>query len=251
MQATYKLPLSGKKGKGKFALVPAPLRAELLKNQWQCNSKGCAVGKVRGMKTPLQRRVWDLLVKRGLKPATDKERYQIAHIDGDKLNNTVNNLHAVTNQQNKGERRPSATPRSRQNSEYMGVTSNKQRDGWLARYKGIFLGKSKDPLVCAHMHDHAAALNKDGRTNFPELSPTDKLSAAATARVVRYVEFASECKEEGVHPQLNGKFRVCVDHTSVCKVSTLEEAVKWRDMARQKGARHTREVFANTFTAML
>lgn len=250
MEENFKLPLSGKKGKGKFAIVPAPLRAELLKNKWWCdNSKGYAVGQVNGKKTFLHKRVYELLAKRGLRPALDENYCQVDHANRTPLDNSFNNLRPATfstNNQNQAKRKHSKS--TTQQCLYKGVSYNCSQSTWRAIFKNVHLGTHKDPLICAFWFDHAVFLDgQDGLTNFPEPNPSYPLKPAAKARLMTRFAMSADCKERCVYPAADGSFRVNVSRQQICTAPTLEEAVIFRDLAKEKGATHARELFAQIY----
>jgi hypothetical protein len=106
----------------------------------------------------------------------------VDHIDGNRLNNTRDNLRIVTRSQNNWNRRPNKGHR------YKGVYSHAR--GWHARIrylnKRIHLGYFDDPVTAARVYD-AAALHLFGhfaRPNFPD----EPVSEDIQAQLLRILE---------------------------------------------------------------
>ena len=142
-----KVPLSGKYGQGKFALIDDE-DAYLLVGRRVCvdGTSGYAIVSVNNSSRTLQRYL--------LSPA-DYNVY-VDHVNHDKLDCRRSNLRLVTPQQSTFNRR---TPRHNR-SGYLGVFWNRQRDRYMARIvndgKSYYLGLYADPRDAALAYDKKA-----------------------------------------------------------------------------------------------
>jgi len=147
---TKQIPLNGKHGQGKFAIVDDADYEFLNQYRWFLSKNGYAFrfnGSFRkGGKPVLMHN--QILVDCGLDT--------IDHIDRDKLNNTRDNLRPATYQQNNrntGKKKSSS-------SKYKGVHWNKRRNRWMARlcinYKSITLGQFLTEAEAALAYNRAA-----------------------------------------------------------------------------------------------
>jgi frataxin-like iron-binding protein CyaY len=99
------------------------------------------------------------------------ERYEIDHIDQDKLNNSLSNLRLVSHSQNMINK-PKASGKS---SKYLGVHFNKQKNKWRGQIainsKQYHLGWFKTEIEAAKVRDEYAknsGLYLDSNLNFPK-----------------------------------------------------------------------------------
>ena len=135
--------------KGKFALVDDEDYDFLMQWKWYCGSHGYAersvyLGKING--SHKSRRI---LMHRQLMNTQDA--MQVDHIDGDKLNNSKNNLRNVTD----GENKLNKPAQKNGKSKYKGVHWHGQRKKWTAQIKrgkkrlslGLFLREEEAAMA--------------------------------------------------------------------------------------------------------
>lgn len=92
----------------------------------------------------------------------------VDHIDGDKLNNTIENLRLVTTQQNTF----NSSPQKGKSSKYKGVAWDKKRKKWRARIvisgKEIYLGRYDSEQDAKAAYDNAA---KEHQGDYRKIQP--------------------------------------------------------------------------------
>ncbi len=150
-----KLPLSGKLGKGKFAIVDSDVFDTVSHYKWGLLPAGY-VRRVSGKRTIYLHR--EIL--------TPPVRMQIDHINRNKLDNRRANLRTVTAAQNCQNRLRTPSHRSYiGTSAYIGVQRSYTRkpkyglyihQSWQAHIKGHYLGSFKSELDAARAYDAAA-----------------------------------------------------------------------------------------------
>lgn len=119
MSGTARIPLSGKKGVGKFAIIDIEDIELASKYKWHLNSSGYAVNRTNGKTIRLHR----LINKTPDNMLTD-------HKNKNRLDNRKCNLRSVTHKENGNNR-----------SNVKGYTFDVSRGKWLVRYKGKFYGR--------------------------------------------------------------------------------------------------------------
>lgn len=148
--------------KGKFALINQEKFEKLINYNWFCNSSGYAERSERtsnGTKHILMhRQILDF-----------PKDLEIDHINGDPLDNRIENLRVVEHQQNLFN-----SPKPKNNtSGFKGVEYLKNRQKYRARIginkKKLHLGYFDDPIEAAKAYDKAALklYGKYARLNFP------------------------------------------------------------------------------------
>jgi hypothetical protein len=143
-----KIPLT----KGKLAIVDDEDYEYLNVNKWYCSTTGYATRATRRDHNHKQKRI--MMHREIIKAPVD---VQVDHIDGNRLNNTKENLRLVTRQQNQMNRRKLKTNSS---SKYKGVTFYSKVNLWVAtiyfKNKRIHLGYYKTELDAAKAYNNAA-----------------------------------------------------------------------------------------------
>lgn len=168
-QETRLIPLSGKHGQGKFAIVDASDYDALSKYKWSI----CAGGYVGG-------KVWvgdyqkQVLIHRFIMKPPDE--LDTDHRNGNKLDNRRENLRNCPTQHNTWNRRKTKKPTS---SRFAGVSFDKAEGKWNANigYMGrqINLGLYDDEEYAARVRDGAAAVlfgEFAPPRNIPDKEPT-------------------------------------------------------------------------------
>lgn len=132
------IPLSGKKGKGKFVKVSDKDYKRLLHlGPWYLSGKGYAIGGDNGLTT-----MHRLLV------STDEGR-EVDHINGDKLDNQRRNLRVVTRSQNmmNGKKYRNTT------SVYKGVSYSNWAKKWRVQIGRMYIGDFDNERHAALVYD--------------------------------------------------------------------------------------------------
>ena len=159
------IPLHGKHGTGKYAIVDADQFAKISKHRWTMNANGTGY--------PVAKAVIDgerrtLSIAREILDCPDG--LVVDHINGDTLDNRVSNLRICTQGQNARNR--GATRNSRRQSRYKGVRRHYRK--WQARigvnYRVLHIGLFETEREAAEAYDRAARkhFGKFARLNFPE-----------------------------------------------------------------------------------
>lgn len=163
-----KIPLKGKHGEGKFALVDAEDFEELNKYTWLASERGYALRRTNQGDKPMT-----MLMHRQVIGA---EKGQVVdHINRDKLDNRRSNLRIVTQAQNTMNRSGDKT----NISGFKGVYWQKNRQNWQARiskdYVRVHIGTFDDPEEAARAYDTVAAklFGEYALLNFPDSPPTE------------------------------------------------------------------------------
>jgi hypothetical protein len=150
---TFSVPLGGKRGEGKFAIIDEDFVEVVNKFNWNLHINGYAstasptswFGKTKTMR--LHHFIVGQPIIKGL---------VIDHKNGNKLDNRVCNLQIITNQQNIRKQKIN----NKNTSGYKGVCWIKRDKKWLAyiyvNCKGIYLGRFDDPTTAAQAYDSAA-----------------------------------------------------------------------------------------------
>jgi hypothetical protein len=114
----------------------------------------------------LHRWIWDSWANRSL------GGLQIDHINGDKLDNRLENLRVATNSQNQCNNRVRKDSSSKFKGVYYSKSKHKYRAHIYANGKSIHLGFYTDPLEAAKAYDQAAIhyFGEFARTNIRPLS---------------------------------------------------------------------------------
>ena len=247
------IPMTGAKAEalGLSVRVPKCMWRLVNVHRWHLHENGgiqYAKTTIDGKGVSLHRFVYGELVKMGRKPAPTQEQKHIDHINGDGLDNSEENLQAITPSGNSQKKRKPVIIAERV-SAYRGVHANSVLTTpwlWRACYKGACLGISEDPFVCACWYDHAIFReNKGGVTNFPSPNPSHPLSSDAIANLDK-IEAQPKLKNAGIGitKLSHGMYTVNIRRKNVGTFQTHEEAVIFRDMAQTEGvpaAKHTRK----------
>jgi hypothetical protein len=133
-----RVPLHGKYGEGKFALIDAADAEKVLARRWRVSreSNGVGVSVVSGHTSALK-------LHRLLMPEAD----QIDHVNGDTFDNRRENLRAADYSQNRRNTRKRANLSSR----YKGVTRSGMR--WKCSVSNVYLGTFEDEIEAAKTYD--------------------------------------------------------------------------------------------------
>lgn len=149
--------------KGYSAQVDDEDYESLSKYKWQCHAGGYAV-RAEG---PKKKRIF-ILMHRDVLKIKHGDKVHIDHIDGNRLNNTKQNLRCVTNQQNCFNKKGSFST-----SQYKGVCWSKTVGKWKSaitfNYKTFHLGLFIDEVEAAKAYDTAALkyYGQYSKLNFP------------------------------------------------------------------------------------
>ena len=251
------VPLSG--GDEQVARVSPAVYEEVVKHQWTAQKQGRVIyarGNVKG-KGPvsLHRFVYALLIKKGLRPVPSPEQTHIDHIDSDGLNNTTENLQAVTPSVNAQKMRKRLT-QSSVSCQYRGVHKDKFSGRYSACFKGAYLGSSGDPYIAACYYDHAAVREGLGyATNFPQLDHAHPLTQKAKDNIAK-----QERRTLAKQAHYRRSNRVCVgiqkrEDKFACTAKgrcvgtfpTKKEAVLFRDVALKQGVACAKELAVSVY----
>jgi len=154
---------------GKVALIPEQCYDSLINFKWTaCCSRGktwYAVSAPNERRHSMHRLVWNLIngpIPKGM---------EIDHIDGNGLNNSIENLRLVTPQQNHFNTR---LKKLNNTSKFKGVSWNEQCKNWRASIifndKFIHIGRYKSEIEAAKAYDRKAKelFGEFARPNFKE-----------------------------------------------------------------------------------
>jgi hypothetical protein len=136
------IPLNGKHGKGKFALVDDEDYEELMKYKWRVNSVGYAV---RGYSISMHRLIMNC--DKGL---------LVDHINHEPLDNQKRNLRICTTSQNGMNRVPKKGGTSKYKSVYFNKAAKKWRASIMINGKSIHLGTFNTELEAAQAYNAKA-----------------------------------------------------------------------------------------------
>lgn len=144
---TRKIPLTGKYGQGKYALVSEEDYEELAQYKWRVGTHGYAM---RAKWNPEKGNNDCVLMHREI--AKPSKGLMVDHVDMDKLNNTRGNLRVV----NKSQNTTNALSRKGSSSMYKGVTYNKRSGKWaveltkdyVKHYVGLFSDEVEAARAC-------------------------------------------------------------------------------------------------------
>jgi HNH endonuclease/AP2 domain len=157
-----KIPLGGKRGIGKFAIVDNEDYEWLVRFKWHLDKSGYAVhAPAQGVNEIRMHRI--LLV-----PGNGRE---VDHIDGNRLDNRKANLRVCTRQQNCFNKK-----KTWGSSRFKGVSLDKTWDKWTAKIqinkKQIHIGRFKKEIEAARAYDKFALklFGEYAKINFPEES---------------------------------------------------------------------------------
>ena len=166
------IPLGGKVAAGRSALVDERFADELRKHRWHCDSDGyarhdiyCGMqdGKQKARHVYIHNEVWRLAGR------TIPAGQELDHINGDPLDNRIENLRVVTHQQNSCNRKSQCG-----SSRYKGACWHKAKGKWHASImhngKRIHLGYFANEIEAAKAYDTAARrlFGEYARCNFRE-----------------------------------------------------------------------------------
>jgi hypothetical protein len=225
-----RIPLSGKHGKGKVALVDE-VDADLADLKWHCTAAGYATRKSGPKAFYLHRLIIDRVIGEQL-----HESEKVDHIDRNKLNNRRSNLRVVTHAQNLA----NANRRRDNEHGYRGVTYNKHTDRWFARLqvnqRTIHLGHFDTPEQAAKAYDAAARQylpEHHGQLNFPdEVHDLKEISHPGM-----FVTNTSGYRGVSYHKKV-GRWRACIvvnnQQRFLGHFSTPEEAARAYDIAAKE-----------------
>jgi len=142
------IPLSGKRGAGKFAIVDDDLLPFLSLYSWCIDTQGYARAKIYWQNKSL----WISMHQFILPP---KNRKEVDHINGDKLDNRTCNLRLVSRQQNSWN-----ITKVKAKSGYKGVWQFKKYNRWRAyisvNHEKKYLGSFIDVKDAARAYNSAA-----------------------------------------------------------------------------------------------
>lgn len=149
MSMTKKIPLHGKYGEGKFALVSDEDYDELAKYRWRVGTHGYAM---RAKWNPKKQNNDCILMHREV--MEQPEGMLVDHRDMDKLNNTRGNLRLATKSQNMA----NSPRRTNSNSPYKGVNfkNGKWRASIMKEYEAVYIGCYTTPEDAARAYDERA-----------------------------------------------------------------------------------------------
>lgn len=143
-----KIPLTGKRGVGSFAIVDDSF-AYLAKHRWYLTAFGYVARSVGGRKNHKNQYLHRIVNNTPAGLFTD-------HVNGNKLDNRQTNLRTADKSLNA----INTSLRSDNTSGYKGVSRDKARDAWAVEltYQGrkIHLGRFKDVTTAAKAYNHKA-----------------------------------------------------------------------------------------------
>ena len=150
----------------KFAQVDDTDYDGLVQFSWACNTWGYAV---RRFKETVNDKVIQRAVKMHRQIMNPPKRYDVDHLDGNRLNNQRSNLRLVTQHQNCMNR---SKNKAKCSSQFIGVSKLKQYDSWKAQIKlnkrTYYLGHYDNEHIAAVMRDFWAKemFGDHAKTNF-------------------------------------------------------------------------------------
>lgn len=154
---------------GKVAIVSVEDYKFLMQFKWHFLQAGYAASDI---KSKQEQRIYLYMHRAVMQQVLGTpipEGYKIDHIDGDRLNNTRENLRLATNHQNAVNCR-----KKRANSQFRGITWNKKLGKWIAQvkcnYKNHILGYYINEEDAARAYDEQARklFGEFARLNFPD-----------------------------------------------------------------------------------
>lgn len=147
----YKIPLT----KGKFTIVDNEMYEELSKYKWYCTYYGYAARKSTKQEEENGHPYIVLMHRQILKIA---KRYDVDHINGDRLDNRKENLRQCTRAENVRNRKKQKDS----SSKYQGVYWEKKRKKWRAgicyNYKVMRLGDFDNEIEAARAYNDKAKM---------------------------------------------------------------------------------------------
>lgn len=200
-----------------------------------------ARGQVNGKKMLMHRLLYNHMVEVGRKPPIPAG-FVIDHIDGDGLNNTEQNLQAISNPANGQKGRKHVWVNStRPQSCFVGVkwdTVNlKGENTWVASYRRVHLGSHKDPRVAACYYDHAIFREGlGGKTNSPTPDPLHPLSSRAIQQLDKVkLRVKNHKVADNITKTYYGAYVVrAKGGVYVASLYSLEQAIVVRDIAQKQ-----------------
>lgn len=201
---TKRIPLSGKRGKGKFALVDDADYADLSRFKWYIANTGY----VYSYPASWRDGVSPVAMHRYI--MNPPSRKVVDHVNSDKLNNTRQDLRIATPSENTANSRPS----TKSSSKYKGVHWNTNKARWVAsitvNYKQIIVGQFVTQREAALAYNDAALhhFGEFARLNtIPLVDPLDK--PVAKRRLPPSSKFRGVSKTESgkwaTHIRMNGR----------------------------------------------
>jgi len=156
--------------KGGVALIDDEDASRVNEHRWHTNKDGYAITNIRykGKRTSIS-------MHRYIMGCVPRDKKELDHISGDKLDNRKENLRFVEHIQNTW----NTSKRITASCNYKGITKNRY-GGFDSQItingKTIFLGSYKDEQRCAKIYDIASALfhGEFAKFNFPEEPPTEE-----------------------------------------------------------------------------
>jgi hypothetical protein len=156
--------------KGGVALIDEEDASRVNEYRWHTNRDGYAITNIwyEGKRTSIS-------MHRYIMGCVPRDKKEIDHISGNKLDNRKENLRFVEHIHNTW----NTSRKKTSNCKYKGVTTTKDKrfaSQIMVKGKTIFLGHYKDEVQCAKIYDVASALfhGEFAKFNFPEEPPTEE-----------------------------------------------------------------------------
>lgn len=248
-QCVREVHLSGKKGAGLVMRVPGIVWDEVIRHKWNVKPDKhtkYAMAKIDGKMVFAHRHIYKLLVQMDRKPPLE-DGLVIDHKNGDGLDNSEDNLHAVTTSTNNQKARKRVIKNSKRLvCPFIGVSQSGNR--WAASYKGLSLGTHINPGVAACWYDAAVRLDgQGGKTNFEEEHPEYPLSESAKKRLANTPKSYEKVVGEQCISKRGNTYSVIVRKKYVGCLPTLEEARIFRDLAQQQDVDTAKQLIAQVY----
>ncbi len=225
---TKQIPLTGKHGEGKFAIVDDADYETLLQYKWYVTANGYAS---RAIGSPRKGGTIIAMHRAIMNPPHDMV---IDHINHDTLDNTRANLRITTHRQNI----MNAAPSKNSTSPYKGVCWNKNKHRWMAHItvhgKSLVIGQYVTQREAALAYNDAAVIHFGEYAHLnivPLIDPSDEPVAERQPpkkSQFRGVSKGLRDKKWFVHIRIDGK----ITHIG-CFVDELEAAKAYDELARK------------------